>query len=104
MKRDHKIKIIRTILVTFLICYYAPLIKADDKLNLITPTLTYLQAQQHVENILRQGGSFQQFILTDIRYNYTTGEWLFRYEIEGSHFTIFLNDKNPTIYKSVGGA
>ncbi len=100
-----KIKITRYLIVVLLICSYALSIRADEQLNLILPTLTYEEAIHHMENLFDKEVDLKRYVLKDILYDYITGEWVFHYNmIQGSHFTIIMNDKDPTKYRGIGGA
>lgn len=81
-------------------------IKADENVNLLLPSLTYEEAINYAMGILgKLSKDDKNYEIQNITYNYITGEWAFSItEKGGPYFYFFINDKDPTKYRSVGGA
>lgn len=96
----------RILLIIALVFYLQPYSNANETFDLFPPTLTFSEAKVHIENILiSKGGNLKEYILMNVVYEYTKGEWIFFYDRrKGSHFIIHMNDKNTSIYRFTGGA
>lgn len=80
---------------------------ADDEFTFIQPTLTIEQAVIHAKDIIVKGDCINCEI-TGVSYEFINNEWIIYVSRKngpiGSDFYFFMNDKDPSIYRIVGGA
>lgn len=80
---------------------------ANDEVPLVQATLTVDEAVIYAKKILEKGGCIN-CKLVGISYEYINGEWIiYVARINGplgSDFHFFMKDKDPSVYRIVGGA
>jgi len=82
---------------------------ANEGLDIIQPSLSYSEAITNSEkNLISEGFILDKYLLVDIEFNYMNGKWIIYYQDKsgslGGRFHIYIDDRNPSIYKIARGA